>query len=89
MIKFTIMNVENSPGKMTFSFLMVIFTTIIVYLQIFCFWKKTYNWKDRNFVYGEDAQYGDFHKYSILIRGIPKNLNPSEAGESIKRILNR
>ena len=38
---------------------------------------------------GEDAQFGDFHKYSILIRGIPRNLDPNEASENIKRILNR
>ena len=68
---------------------MVIFTTVIVYFQIFMFWKATFNWDEKNFVTGEDAQFGDFHKHSILIRGIPKNLNPIEAGENIKRLLNR
>ena len=37
---------------------------------------------------GEDAKFSEFHKYSIMVRGIPKNLNPKDAGENIKRILN-
>ena len=89
MLKFTILNIQSNPTRMTIAFIFVIFTTLVVYLQIFCFWKRTYNWKEKDFVRGEDAQYGDFHKYSILIRGIPKNLDPQDASENIKRILNR
>ena len=89
MIKFTILNIQSNPTRMTFAFIMVIFTTLVVYLQIFCFWKRTFNWKEKDFVRGEDAQFGDFHKYSILIRGIPRNLDPNDASENIKRILNK
>lgn len=55
MIKFTILNIQSNPTRMTFAFIMVIFTTLVVYLQIFCFWKRTYNWKEKDFVRGEDA----------------------------------
>ena len=55
MLKFTILNIQSNPTRMTFAFIMVIFTTLVVYLQIFCFWKRTYNWKEKDFVRGEDA----------------------------------
>ena len=39
-------------------------------------------------MYGEDAKLGMLHKYAVMVRGIPKNLTPEEAGDNIKRILN-
>ena len=89
MLRFTILNISTDKNKMTFAYIMVMVTSLIVYLQIFCFWKNTYSWKDRNFGHGEDAKFSNFHQYSILIRGIPKNLDPIDAGQHIKRILNR
>jgi len=73
---------------MKIAYAMVMLTTAIVYLQSFCFWKTTYSWRDKTFVYGEDAKFGMLHKYSVMVRGIPKNLTPEEAGDNIKRILN-
>ena len=32
MIKFTILNIQSNPTRMTFAFIMVIFTTLVVYL---------------------------------------------------------
>ena len=88
LVKFTILNIQNDTGKMTIAYAMVMLTTVIVYLQIFCFWKTTYSWRDKTFVYGEDAKLGMLHKYAVMVRGIPKNLTPEEAGDNIKRILN-
>jgi len=89
MIMFTILNVQSEEMKMTVAFCFVILTSLIVYLQVFKFWRETYVWKEKNFEIGKDAAFSNLHKYCLLIRGVPSSLEPEKTSQEIERIIQR
>ena len=56
---------------------------------MFKFWRETSSWADINFEKGMDIYYSELRNYVVLVRGIPRNLNPDSESTAIKRILKR
>ena len=91
MLVFTILNVKNDQTKLMIAYIFTIFTAIIMYISIFCFWRGTHTWFDSHGRYSSslnDMGYSQLHNHCLLLKGIPRHMAPSEAQRHIKRILN-
>lgn len=88
MLKFTILNVTNDGQKLIVPYLFTIVTTLIMYVSIFCFWKGTRSWSFSNKHHLDDKGYSQLHKNVLLLKGIPRHIDPEEANRHIKRALN-
>lgn len=83
------LNIQSDKGKLLVSYFSVFVTSLICYAVQFKFWRKTSVWGDLNFEKGMDAYFSELKNYVVMVRGIPKNLDPQIASVELKRTLQK
>lgn len=87
LIIFTILNIQNDGSRLTISYFFVLLIAIIVYIQIFKFWRSAHLLKNTHYEKGDDLFYKTIPDYCLKVTGIPVSLQPDQAEKEIKQLL--
>ena len=86
--QFTIANILNNPSKIWVSFALVILNSAIAYFTVFRFRSTSQNFKEKKNNKMKLTN-NDIKLHTILIRGIPQELDPKKASNELKKIFKR
>jgi hypothetical protein len=74
--KVTIVNALGIPAKVWVAFAFVYINSAAAYFMIYLFWKQTQKYSFYNYKSSTNFTKTDISLHTILIRNIPKNLEP-------------